>query len=110
MDGRIANLADWTEVRRRRKSTHERDANAHVISYYVSNLPDNANKIKIRKSFHIFGKVVDIYIGSKRDKSGSLFAFVRFEGVRDAKILEKEMSRVRCEHCILKVNIAKYQR
>lgn len=54
--------------------------------------------------------MVDIYIGGKRDKSGSIVAFVRFKDVRDVKRLEKEMCRVRWEHCILKVNIAKYQK
>lgn len=110
MDGRRANQGEWTEVRRRKKPIQNMETNANITSFYVSNLPDNVSKIKIRNSFQVFGKVADIYIGGKRDRSGSMFAFVRFEGVKDAKILEMEMSRVRCEHCILKVNIAKYMR
>ncbi|CAI9302748.1 unnamed protein product [Lactuca saligna] len=55
-------------------------------------------------------EVVDIYIGGKNDRSGSTFAFVRFENIRDAKVLEHEMSRVRCGHYILRVNIARYQK
>ncbi|CAH1438930.1 unnamed protein product [Lactuca virosa] len=63
-----------------------------------------------RYSFQPFGRVVDIYIGGKRDCSGSIFAFVRFEDIHDAKVLEKEMSKFRCGHCILRVNIAHYQK
>ncbi|CAH1448030.1 unnamed protein product [Lactuca virosa] len=91
------------------KPSQHNTEHIHVTSYYVSNLPFGIKKFKITKEFEIFGKVVDIYIGGKKDKTGSIFAFVRFEGVRDAKTLKKEMSRVRC-HYILKVNIARYQK
>lgn len=50
-----------------------------------------------------------LYRGKKK-KIGSIFVFIRFKGVRDTTILENEMCRVRCEHFILKVNIAKYQK
>ncbi|CAH1436741.1 unnamed protein product [Lactuca virosa] len=89
---------------------HHRSLEGDELNRYVSNLPDGVNKIKIREIFKVFGKVVDIYIGRKRDRSGSLLTFVRFNGVRDAKSLEQDMNRVRCDHCILKVNIARYQK
>ncbi|CAH1421647.1 unnamed protein product [Lactuca virosa] len=94
----------------KQKPPHLHMEKTHVVSYYVSNLPEGVRKFKIRKVFEVFGKVVDIYIGGKRDRFGSIFAFVRFEGVRDPKSLEKSMARIRCEHCILKVNIARYKK
>ncbi|KAL4579087.1 hypothetical protein LXL04_015222 [Taraxacum kok-saghyz] len=71
---------------------------------------DRVTKLNIRKIFEPFGKVVDIYIAGKRDRTGSIFTFVRFVNVRDAKALEEGMARVRCEHFILKVNITRYQK
>lgn len=102
-DGCRANQGDWTELRYRKNSIYSTGANIIVTSYYVSKLPYNVSKNKTRSSFQVFGKVVDIYINGKRDGSGSTFVFFKFEGVRDTKLLEKEMCRVRCEHCILKV-------
>ncbi|CAI9299751.1 unnamed protein product [Lactuca saligna] len=98
----------WTEVRRRNKTPQ--DTRTVVTTYYVSNLPDNVSKLKIMNSFQKFGKLVDIYIGGKRDRSGSIFAFVIFEVVRDVKRLEYEMGRIRCGHYILRVNVEKYQK
>ncbi|KAI3690974.1 hypothetical protein L2E82_49187 [Cichorium intybus] len=102
---------EWKEVRRKSSKNYQRmSANHGVITYYVSNLPNGVNKLKIKRAFEPFGKIVDVYTGGKRDKSGSIFAFVRFEGVGDAKALEDCMCRVRCEYCILNVNIARYQK
>lgn len=63
-----------------------------ITSYYVSNLPEGVLKAQIWKSFQKYGRVADIYIGGKKDRSGSTFAFVRFENIRDAKVLEHEKS------------------
>lgn len=51
---------------------------------------------------------MDTYIGDQRDRSGLIFAFVRFKVVQDAKTLE--MGKVRCGHYILKVNLACYKK
>ena len=102
---------EWTEVRRKSfNPTPKMVAHSAVTTFFVSNLPSDVNKLKIRRAFEEFGKIVDIYIGGKKDKSGSIFGFVRFAGVSNAKSLERSMCRVRCEHCILKVNIARYQK
>lgn len=81
-----------------------------ITSYYVSNLPEGVSKTQIWKSFQKYGRVADVYIGGKKDHSGSTFAFVRFENIRDEKVLEHKISRVRYGHCILRVNIARYQK
>ncbi|KAL4571861.1 hypothetical protein LXL04_018628 [Taraxacum kok-saghyz] len=84
----------WSEIRRKgKKQQHENGYEEPVTSFYVSNLPEGVTKTKIRYAFVQFGKVVDIYIGGKRDRSGSIFAFVRFANVNDAKALEREMSK-----------------
>ncbi|KAL4576683.1 hypothetical protein LXL04_012781 [Taraxacum kok-saghyz] len=101
----------WSKVRRKGSRQHNTGGYEEAVtSYFVSNLPNGANKTKIRLAFIQFGRVVDVYIGGKRDRSGSIFAFVRFANVRDAKALELEMNKVKYEHCILRVNIAKYQK
>lgn len=56
------------------------------------------------------GKLVDTYIVGRKDKSGSYFAFVKFEGVKDIQVMLNSLNKVRCGHCILKVNMAKYEK
>ncbi|KAL4580495.1 hypothetical protein LXL04_016690 [Taraxacum kok-saghyz] len=96
--------------RRRGKQGENSNNGGQVTSFYVSNLPDGITKQRIKYIFTQFGRVVDIYIGGKRDHTGSIFVFVRFINVADPKALEHEMFKVRCEHLILKVNIARYQK
>ncbi|CAH1421543.1 unnamed protein product [Lactuca virosa] len=62
----------------------------------------------VRKTFQTFGKLVVVYIFGRKDKGGSFFAFIRYEGVKDIDSLVLTLNQVRCGHCIAKVNIAKY--
>ncbi|KAL4582224.1 hypothetical protein LXL04_006768 [Taraxacum kok-saghyz] len=95
-DGREEKHDDWKKVHRRRSHNQQHNEEyTHVTSFYVSNLPERVTKLNIRKSLEPFGKIVDIYIGGKRDRSGSIFAFVRFANVRDRKALEVAMERER---------------
>ncbi|KAL4578180.1 hypothetical protein LXL04_014299 [Taraxacum kok-saghyz] len=101
----------WSTVRRRSKQPQNGNTNGGTVtSFYVSNLPEGITKQKIKYVFTQFGRVVDIYIGGKRDRVGLIFAFVKFSNVEDPKAMEQAMLKVRCEHSILKVNIARYQK
>ncbi|KAL4568905.1 hypothetical protein LXL04_024523 [Taraxacum kok-saghyz] len=101
----------WSEVRRRGKQSQNGNTNGGIVtSFYVSNLPEGITKQKIKFVFTQFRRVVDIYIGGKRDRACLIFAFVRFVNVEDPKAMEQAMYKVRCEHSILKVNIARYHK
>ncbi|KAL4564207.1 hypothetical protein LXL04_028263 [Taraxacum kok-saghyz] len=93
----------WKRVSRRSK-------NKEIISFYVTNLPADVTVTTLRKAFHSYGKIVDVYIPGRKDKSGSFFAFVRFEGVQDTVSMVDNLNKVRCGNCIVKTNVARYER
>ncbi|CAH1414127.1 unnamed protein product [Lactuca virosa] len=64
----------------------------------------------LSKAFRKFGKIVDIYIPGRKDKAGSYFAFVKYEGIKDVQVMLNSLNQIRCGHCIMKINIAKYEK
>ena len=79
----------WSEVRRRKPAT--KADNGVVASFFVSNVPEKVTKGELRHPFATFGVISDIYFGNRKGKNGKNFAFVRFQGVKDVKQLEKEL-------------------
>lgn len=97
----------WTEVRGRRYNVVSSKA---ITSFFVSNIPAGTNRFELNEAFKPFGRITDVYIPGRKDKGGSYFGFVKFGGVKDVTTLERSMQSVRCNHCILKVNISKYEK
>nr|KAJ0196777.1 hypothetical protein LSAT_V11C700381330 [Lactuca sativa] len=97
----------WTEVRRRNP---KRDGYEEITTFYVSGFHDGTNKMELQRSFERFGKITDIYICQKKNRSQQNFAFVRYMGVKDGKILEAAMQGVRLRGALLMSNIAKYHK
>ncbi|KAI3516963.1 hypothetical protein L1887_16153 [Cichorium endivia] len=79
-------------------------------SYYVGNIPDGATVNEIWKKFEGYGKVVDVYLAHKKERSGGRFGFVRFDGVKDAKSLEQSFGKIFLGHNSLNINIARFHR
>ncbi|KAL4557851.1 hypothetical protein LXL04_036045 [Taraxacum kok-saghyz] len=92
----------WSKVNRRRR-------NKEITSFYVTNLQADVTVVELRKAFHSHGKLVDVYISGRKDKSSSFFAFVRFEGVKDTAMMVNNLNKVRCGNCIVKTNVARYE-
>ncbi|GLT26698.1 hypothetical protein SLA2020_017440 [Shorea laevis] len=44
--------------------------------------------------FHMYGKVVDVYVPSKRDKRGKRFGFVRLTGIDNEIQMEKKLNGI----------------
>ncbi|KAI3698756.1 hypothetical protein L2E82_42558 [Cichorium intybus] len=107
---------EWREVRRRRSSTVPASKfqvgvnDPSIFSFFVSNLPGDANKMEIWRACSKFGELVDVYIAGRRDVSGAFFAFVRFANVRNPAIIEKELNGVSCRGRRLIANFAKHPR
>ncbi|CAH1446052.1 unnamed protein product [Lactuca virosa] len=64
----------------------------------------------LRDAVRKYGNLVDTYIAVRKDKSGSYFAFIRFEGIKDVQVMLNSLNKVRCGHFILKVNVEKYEK
>ncbi|KAL4585401.1 hypothetical protein LXL04_010021 [Taraxacum kok-saghyz] len=71
---------------------------------------DSTTKADLFKCFSKYGDVVDVYMGGHKDKSGSNFAFVKINGVENARGLENELQGTMCGGRTLSVNIARYGR
>ncbi|KAI3740607.1 hypothetical protein L2E82_31075 [Cichorium intybus] len=95
----------WTKVHRR---VHRQDKS--ITSFYVSNIQQNTTVEMLRRAFQSFGKIADIYIPGRKDRSGSYFAFVKYFGIKDAEEMARTLNRVKCGSCITKVNIARYEK
>ncbi|CAI9285087.1 unnamed protein product [Lactuca saligna] len=104
-EGQGKDAGTWKEVRRR-KPLEEK----HITSFHVSNIQYDTTTTMLSEAFRKFGKIVDIYILGRKDKAGSYFAFVKYEGIKDVQVMLNSLNQIRCGHCIMKVNIAKYEK
>ncbi|CAH1438297.1 unnamed protein product [Lactuca virosa] len=66
-------------------------------------------KEEIREPFSRFGKVMDVYLGLKKDYYRRNFSFVRYVGIKDIEVLESKLQGIKCRGNILEVNISKHQ-
>ena len=99
----------WTYVQRR-KTTATREIPEDETTFYVTNIPHRATKKEFRSIFSKFGRLSDIYFGSRKGKNGKNFGFIRFVGVENVKAKEAELNGTKCRYATLEINIAKHQR
>lgn len=62
------------------------------ITYFATNIPGDATKSEIWKTFERFGRLSDIYMGQNLGKNGKHYAFLRFKGVGNMKELEMRLN------------------
>ncbi|KAL4574610.1 hypothetical protein LXL04_021444 [Taraxacum kok-saghyz] len=92
------------------KKTPLWNRNLNAISFFVTGLADSSKKRDLFKCFEAFGEVVDVFMGTRRDKAGRNFAFVKFVNVGSARQLEGELQGMSCGGKELTVNLARYGR
>ncbi|KAJ4849830.1 hypothetical protein Tsubulata_045590 [Turnera subulata] len=78
-----------------------------VISLYVANVTETWKPADIYRIMSKYGEVIDVYIPSKRSRSGRRFCFVRYRGLRDIQRLLNDVGRVQVEHGFIRANVAK---
>ncbi|KAI3496778.1 hypothetical protein L1887_39153 [Cichorium endivia] len=84
----------WTEVRRRSTLRNVNDRDGSSTTFFVSKLPTGVNREELKRKFSRYGQVSDVYIANKKDASGNLFAFIRFQEVGNVKELEKNLEGI----------------
>lgn len=62
-----------------------------ITNLYVIGFPDGVKQSELWKLFARFEQVVDVYLGRKKDYRMKNFAFVRFRGVEDEKVMEERL-------------------
>ncbi|CAH1448108.1 unnamed protein product [Lactuca virosa] len=103
------NGGGWSEVRRRKLVRNYHQSNI-ITNIYVSGFPGDTRKDELRRTFTRFGNVVDVYMGRKKDSHQRNFAFFRFNGIKDDKMLENELQGIKLRDIVLLVNLEKYKR
>lgn len=81
-----------------------------ITNLYVVGFPNGVRKSELWKLFARFGQVVDVYLGRKKDYRMKNFAFVRFRGVEDEKVMEERLQGTTCRDVILNINLSKHKR
>ncbi|GKC91906.1 cytochrome P450 [Tanacetum coccineum] len=81
-----------------------------IFTFYLTNFPLKWDHITMKDVFAKYGKVVDVFIASKRNKLGKRFGFARFENVSNPTAFEKLLSTISVGSQKLWCNIAHFQR
>ncbi|KAI3818283.1 hypothetical protein L1987_12087 [Smallanthus sonchifolius] len=103
LEGEIAGGGNWFDVVNRRnrrrnlttKAQGKRRITPGIITFFVSNLPEDVSEKGLTEVFSEQGRVGNVYVARKRDSLGNIFAFVRFSGVKDIVALEKSLKEVK---------------
>ncbi|KAL4561547.1 hypothetical protein LXL04_033714 [Taraxacum kok-saghyz] len=89
--------SEWREVRKRRGGPPAKQTGtaggSKITSFYISNLPGDANRKELWDLCGKLGNLTDIYIAGRRNFSGSFFAFIRFAEVMDPIPLSVVLTR-----------------
>ncbi|KAK9058041.1 hypothetical protein SSX86_022881 [Deinandra increscens subsp. villosa] len=106
---------DWHTVHRRKKdgkslARKKWDWPKSVVSFFISNIPDECTKLRLRNECAQFGRVVDTFISNKKGKWGYRFGFVKFDDVRDVRMLERVLGKIKMGNHILSANLEKFDR
>ncbi|CAH1446424.1 unnamed protein product [Lactuca virosa] len=92
--------------RRKQATTNVRDD----TTFFVSDVPDNANKVDLWRRFTKYREISDVYLGTKKRWNGQNFAFVRFRGVCDIPGLEMKLNGITYNGKRLMMNVSRQLR
>lgn len=88
----------------------EDDVQQVSFSLFVTNFPDHFSFRDLWRVCDEYGKVVDVFIPTRRSKSGNRYAFVRFIKIDDTDRLVKNLCTVWVGRLRLHANVARFQR
>jgi hypothetical protein len=83
---------------------------ASRASFYVTNLPDQAQYVDIRKAFEVCGILSDVYVSRNRNARGQNYGFVRYINVKDVAKLQKALNNVYFGQNKVWANVARFDR
>ncbi|KAL4559089.1 hypothetical protein LXL04_031222 [Taraxacum kok-saghyz] len=81
-----------------------------ATSFFITNFPEIWSSSDIWKELSAVGKIVDLFIPTKRNKAGRKFGFARFFGVSDVGKFEQQLNGVWMNKLRLKANLARFER
>jgi len=79
-------------------------------SFFFTNFPNEFQEKDLWRVFQHWGRVLDVFISKKLNARKQRFGFVRFHGVRDEYVLERQLDSIWIGTWKLHANIPKYRR
>ncbi|GJT47352.1 nucleotide-binding alpha-beta plait domain-containing protein [Tanacetum coccineum] len=92
----------------RKTTSLDKVMDATATTFFFSKFPDDWGTRALWKLFDKYGSLVDLYVASKRTKSGDRFGFARFKNVSDVMSFEQKLASIRIGYSKIIVNVARY--
>ncbi|KAH7845089.1 hypothetical protein Vadar_012986 [Vaccinium darrowii] len=103
----VKEVNDWISVNRGRKHPLVFN-NKELITLFVDNIPEEANRAWLSKTFTDYGIVKETYIPAKRSNRGSKFGFVRYDCPISAEVAVTKASGLQVGDNKLFVKVASF--
>ncbi|GKV19346.1 hypothetical protein SLEP1_g29624 [Rubroshorea leprosula] len=100
----------WRQGHNWRTGDSRSRSQGQVESFFFYNFPEDWDAKALWYQFQNYGKVVDVFIPSKRDRRGKRFGFVRMLGEQDVKQLEERLNRIWIGSYKLRARVASVRR
>ncbi|GAB2300560.1 Serine/arginine-rich splicing factor sr45, partial [Dionaea muscipula] len=99
----------WRTVMHRRRIS--KVASMEPVTCFVSNLPEEFDRVRLKNYFEKFGLVRDVFIPGKRtSKTNRKFSFVRFSTKEEAERVISQTNGLSLDGLRIGVKIAAYSR
>ncbi|KAH1249328.1 hypothetical protein GmHk_05G012704 [Glycine max] len=89
--------------------TNWRDRN-EISSFYFTRFSDDITEKDLWCQFKKWGDVREVFISRQRNKNGRRYGFVRFKGVNDEHMLERQLDSIVIGRMKLYVNLPRFRR
>ncbi|KAH7865862.1 hypothetical protein Vadar_012315 [Vaccinium darrowii] len=103
----VKEVNDWISVNRGRKHPLVFN-NKELITLFVDNIPEEANRAWLSKTFTDYGIVKETYIPAKRSNRGSRFGFVHYDCPISAEVAVTKASGLQVGDYKLFVKVASF--
>ncbi|KAK7274721.1 hypothetical protein RIF29_15818 [Crotalaria pallida] len=81
-----------------------------TVTFYFTNFPNEVGSGDLWRTFNRWGKVMDVFIPSKKNKAGKSFGFVRFKDIKNVAELEGKLAQIRWGTQKIMLNVSKFRR
>lgn len=100
----------WKVVVNRRRRGGGQGSDRGQTTFFFRNFPPDCTGEDLWHRFEKVGRVVDLFIPSKKDKWGSRFGFVRFQRTAGDDILLDRLNRIWIGSFIIRASKPRFER
>lgn len=100
----------WKMVRRKRGESGEQRKKEGPMTFFFRNFPEDCTEGQLWRRFEEVGKVEDVCIPAKRDKSGKRFGFVRFARREESRGILERLNKVWVGSYVIRAFIPRFVR